>query len=392
MNSFVFSNKVQIVFGTNACNTLGAEVRKCADRVLFVYGTGSIKKNGAYDDTVNSLKASGVEIVEMSGVKPNPTIASVREGVKLCKENRLTGIVAVGGGSVLDAAKIIAAGAEVDFDPWLFLAGGKKAKKALPLFTVLTLAAAGSEMDAGGVITNEDTNEKYAYSAECLYPRISFLDPKYTYSVSPWQTACGVADMMSHLMEQYFGQKETSYLDSRLCEAVLKTAIHYGPLAVANPNDGEARSELMWASTMADNDMVSCGYASSWEVHGLEHPLSGYFDITHGAGLAVLTPVYLQACLNKGDFQVKRIRELMVNLFSIDEKGKDDKEVALEGIKALKDFFMNGLKLPCHLEELGVKKDKFEAMAEQYLGGKKEKGMFNKLTKEDVIRIYTEAF
>jgi alcohol dehydrogenase YqhD (iron-dependent ADH family) len=389
MDSFTYSNPTSILFGKGVVRDLGHEVGKVSDRVLLVYGGSSAKLNGSYADCMNSLIEHHIQVFELPGVQPNPLISKVREGVKICKDNGIGAVIALGGGSVIDCAKVICAGAKYSGDPWDFLCGKDGIETALPLFSVLTLAATGSEMDSGAVITNEVTHEKFDCAANCLFPKVAFEDPTYTFTVNKWQTASGTADIMSHVMEQYFGSTEEAYIQDEIACGIIKTCLKYGPIALNKPDDYEARAQLMWASSLALNGLVCAGHDFPWEVHPLEHPLSGFYNITHGAGLAVLTPAYLRYALNGKT--VKRIAGFFAECFDIDGKDKTAQQVALEGIAELAGFF-TGLGLPASLREFKIGPEKFALMAEQALKGNKSLGEFCPLAKEDIVAIYKAAY
>jgi len=388
MQNFIFQNKTKIIFGKSVVRNLGDEVGKVTRTALLVYGGKSCKLNGSYDQAKMSLSEHGIDIVELSGVKPNPRISSVRRGAQLCKEHNVGAVIALGGGSVIDCAKIIAISAKTELDPWIFLEGKDSAHAGLPLFTILTLAATGSEMNSGAVITNEETNEKFDYGSKYMQPRVSFLDPSYTFSVNKWQTAAGTADIMSHIMEQYFGDVQGSYIQDRLAEGLLKTCIKFGPQAINNPLDYEARANLMWTSSLALNGLLSSGHSFPWIVHPIEHPISGFYDITHGAGLACLTPNYYRYVLDEKN--VRRFATFAQNVFGIKDN-EDEMVVAKEGIDALENFFVS-LGLPKRLRDLGVKDDKFKEMAEQVYTRTQFHGGFAELSINDIVNIYKSSY
>lgn len=291
MNNFIFQNPVKVYFGENQLCHLGEELSKYGKRVLLTYGGGSIKKNGLYDAVVKEITDAGLELFELSGIAPNPRIDSVREGARMCKEHSIDVLLAVGGGSTIDATKWMAAGACVEHDPWDFFSKWVPVEKALPIVTILTLAATGSEMDPGGVISNPETKEKIGRAEEPLFPKASFLDPTVTYSVSKYQTACGAADMMSHIMEVYFNMEPDLYMLDSFMEGMMKTIIKYTPIALREPDNYEARANLMWTSSWAINGFVVGGKRQAWSCHPMEHELSAVYDITHGLGLAILRAI-----------------------------------------------------------------------------------------------------
>lgn len=386
MLNFVFNNPGKIFFGRGQIEVLGEEIKRYASRVLLVYGEGSIKRNGIYDKVTGILKENGIFYAELPGVKPNPRIDSVREGIKRCRENDLELVLAVGGGSVIDCAKVIAAGFYYDGDPWDFFTRQAKVKKALPVASVLTLAATGSEMNGNAVISNDETREKKGLGSNLLIPRFSILDPSYTYTVSPLQTAAGVADIMSHVFEQYFSSNNDAYLQDRLCEGVLKTCIHYAPIACSKLDDYEARANLMWASSIALNGILSTGKLTDWATHMIEHEISALYDIAHGVGLAILTPFWMEYVMEEKNLD--KFVLYAANVWGMVDR--DEKEMAGMAIEKTRGFF-KALGLPSRLSEVGVKEDDLEFMAARSVENGKL-GRFKELDKEDVLNILKMAF
>lgn len=385
MYNFTHDIGTIVHFGKGQIEKLPGAVKQYANKVLLTYGGGSIKKNGIYDAVIKGFKENGIEWVELSGIDPNPRVTSVREGQKICKEQGIEAIVAVGGGSTLDCSKAIACAAFYDGDPWDLWTGKAPIQKALPLLTVLTLSATGSEMDTGGVITNLETNDKLGAGAPILRPKVSILDPTYTYSVSKYQTAAGTADIISHVLEVYFSRVTDAYLQDRFCEALLKTAIHYGRIAMDEPENYEARANLMWTSSLAINDMIANGKACAWSVHPMEHELSAFFDITHGVGLAILTPAWMEHILS--DATVDKFVEYAKNVFDIPVEGRDKFEVAKEAIAATKKVFTD-MDIPTRLSEVGIKEDTLETMANKL----NIPDAYVPLTSKDVLEIYKACF
>lgn len=383
MNNFTFANPVAIHFGKGQIEKLSGILKEYGNKVLLVYGGGSIKKNGLYDAVMKELE--GFEVTELSGVNPNPRIESVREGVKLCREHNIDVILAVGGGSTIDCSKAIAGATFYDGDAWDIVKNASLITKALPIVDVLTIAATGSEMNSSGVITNFETNEKLGFGNALLYPKASILDPEYTYSVPKHQTAAGVADIMSHTFEQYFNATEGGFFPRELCHSVLKTCIKYGPIAYNDPTNYEARANLMWAATIGLNGLIGCGIGKSWSCHPMEHALSAYFDVTHGTGLAVLTPSWMRYILNEET--VVRFVDYGVGVWGIDPN-KDKFEIAKEAIDKTADFFFNTMEIPSTLHEIGIT-SKFDEMAQEAVDSKggKIKG-YKPLEKEDVLNIF----
>lgn len=385
MNNFVYDIPVKVYFGENQLGHLGEELRKYGRRVLLTYGGGSIKRIGLYDRVVEELRKADMEVFELSGIEPNPRIESVREGAQMCKEHNIDVLLAVGGGSTIDATKFMAAGACVEHDPWEFFgAGAKPIERALPIVTILTLSATGSEMDAGGVISNLATQDKLGRMAPAMLPKVSFLDPTLTYSVSAYQTACGAADIMSHIMEVYFNMNKDLFMLDCVMEGLLKTVVKFAPVAVAEPDNYEARANLMWASSWAINGFVNGGKKKAWSCHPMEHELSAVYDITHGLGLAILTPRWMEYCLDESN--VERYVSFGVNVFGIDST-LEPMAIARESIKRLADFFFNTLGLQSNFTDVGIKREDFASMARKACRYGDIKG-FKTLTPEDVERIY----
>lgn len=385
MQNFIYNIPTKIYFGKGQIASLGCAIKEISDKVLLVYGGGSIKKNGLYDKVCEQLKHSGIDFRELSGVEPNPRIESVRKGVEICREAGLTAVLAVGGGSTIDCAKIIASGVCYDGDPWDQVIDSSKITKALPVAAVLTLAATGSEMDGFAVISDLQKNEKWGTGNELTKPVFSIMDPEYTFSVPARQTAAGTADIMSHTFENYFTVEKGAYLQSRFCEGILKTCIRYAPEALKDPESYEARANLMWASSMAINGICSYGENTAWAVHPMEHELSAFYDITHGVGLAILTPYWMEYVLN--DDTIWRFVEYGKNVWGITEGS--DKEIASEAIEKTKEFFAS-LGLPSRLSEIGINDEHFDIMAEKAANCGLQYG-FIPLYKEDVKKILISA-
>lgn len=351
-----------------------------------MYGGGSIKKNGIYDTAMQLLKDAALKVFELSGVEPNPRIETVRKGVAICKEEGIDMVLAIGGGSTIDCSKVIAAGAKYDGDAWDLVLDATKIKAALPIFDVLTLSATGTEMDPFAVISDLTKNEKWGTGSPYMVPTMSILNPEYTYSVSKKQTAAGTADMMSHTMENYFSM-ENADCQKFMAEGLLRTMIKNGPVALAEPDNYEARANLMWAGTHAINGVVGDGCSPAWCVHPMEHELSAFYDITHGEGLAILTPAWMEHILN--DATLPMFVEFAKNVWGL--SGEDEYALAHAGIDALKTFFFETMGLPKNLRAVGITDDKnFDVMAQKACDG--SKGSFVPLSKEDIVEIYKAAF
>ena len=383
MKDFTFFAPTRILFGKGKIAGLPAQIKKIADKVLLVYGGGSVKRSGIYGTFTALLKKEGIAWEELSGVEPNPKIESVIAGAELCKKHKLKAVVALGGGSVIDCCKGIAAGVYHKGDMWEMV-DKNKVERALPLFTVLTMAATGSEMNGNAVISNMTLNEKKAIKSELLKPVASVLDPTYTYTVPRFQTASGVADIMSHIIECYFSTVHCAAVQDGISEALLKVCIEYGKAAVVTPTDYTARANLMWASSLAINGLTSCGTGNAWSCHAIEHQLSAYYDITHGAGLAVVTPAWFEHILSEKTLD--KFVSYGRNVWGI--KGGKPFAVAKEAIAKTREFF-SSLGLPETLRGLGI--DSSELFHEMAAKAVKEDlaNAYVPLTEDDVVAIYS---
>ena len=382
MNSFNFCVPTDIRFGEGQVECLSTELAKYGKRVLLVYGGGSIKKTGLYDTIYRVLE--GYEIFELSGIEPNPKLSSVEKGAEVCKKEKIDVILAVGGGSTIDASKHIACSACYEGDPWDLVIDRSKVKKALPIAVVLTISATGSEMNSGAVITNEITQEKLEINTPLLYPRISICDPTYLYTLPEKQTAAGAVDTLSHVMEQYFQPNDGAFITDVLSEGVMKTVVKYALVALCEPENYEARSNLMWASTVGLNHLLTVGKGGAWSVHPIEHVVSAYYDLTHGAGLAILTPAWMRYVLSESN--KKRFARFAREVFAINEP--DDFMAAEMGIAKVEDFFAS-LKMPSKLSQVGIDDSQFDKMAEEAV---RTSGIsaraYVKLDKNDVLNIF----
>lgn len=358
MKDFNFCMPTNVLFGKGQISNLPAAIKQFGKRVLLIYGGSSIKRIGVYDKVKFLLQ--DCEILELGGIEPNPRIEKVREGVKLARENKVDVILAAGGGSVIDTAKAIAAAFYYEGDAWEMIASRSEITKTLPVVTILTTAATGSEANFGAVISNEETNEKLGINSTALFPKVSILDPTYTFTVPAKQTAAGSIDIFSHFMEQYFVPSST-YMSDLLVEGVMKTVVKYAPIVLSNPDDYEARSQLMWASSIADNGTLCNGnQLVAFSVHGIEHELSAFYDITHGIGLAIVTPHWMEYVLSEKT--APRFAHFGKEIFNV--KGKDDMESAKLTIRALYKYF-ESLGVPMNFKDVGINADHFDEMAEQ---------------------------
>ena len=382
MQNFEYCTPTRLIFGQGVIARLPEELGRIGKKVLLTYGGGSIKKIGLYQKVLELLQ--GFEITELPGIQPNPRYdPSVLDGVRLCKEHGIEVILSVGGGSVLDCSKAIAAGACYEGDPWDLISYKVKASKALPIVDILTLAATGSEYDCGGVISRTETNDKIGYIDPLLFPVCSFLDPTYTFTVTPKQTAAGIADAMNHILEQYFCEDATLMNDG-FCEAGLKSLMVNGKACLKNPEDYTARAEMMFVCTLACNNIMSLGNsASGWPMHGIEHALSGYYDITHGEGLAIITPRWMQHILSERT--LPRFVKYGVNVFGINP-ALPEMEIAQRAIAATYAFFEE-IGIPMHLREVGIGPERIGEMAHHIAVNEGLEHAYVPLTEKDITEI-----
>jgi hypothetical protein len=388
MNNFFFHNPTKILFGKGVLEKLASELKTYGTRILIVYGGGSIKKTGLYDKIINDLSKQNIEIFELSGVKSNPVVSLVRKGISLVRNNGIQVILAVGGGSVMDTSKAVAAGAMVDHDVWDFFSRKEKIEKALPLVMVPTRPASASEMNGGAVITNDETNQKLGAGGGALYSKVSLLDPELTFSVSTNITACAAADTISHIFEPYFnGANKNTKISDSLAEAVIKIVIETTPKALMNQNDYNARGDLMWAATIAHNGMLSFGTNPVWYyLHAIEHPLSALYDVPHAAGISIIIVGWTKYT---AEHTPSKLAQLGRNIFNFEGDGK---ETALQTANKFEEW-LKSIKCPTTLKEVGITEDKFEAIANNALLNVanllKNKNKEN--LKHTVERFYSEA-
>lgn len=361
IGDFMYGTPTTLLFGKGVIKHLPEVMAKYGKNVLLTYGGGSVKKLGIYDEVYKLLK--DFHIVELSGIEPNPKYdPSVITGAKLCKENAIDVILSVGGGSVLDCSKAIAACAKYHGEGWDLISGKVKAKAALPIVDIITLAATGSEYDCGCVISNTAINDKRGYQDELLFPAFSFMDPEYTFSVSPWHTACGTADAINHVLEQFFSAPSSLFNDGIMISAI-RSLMTNVKIALAEPTNYAARSELMYVCSWGCNGILSNGAGySGWPMHSIEHALSAYFDITHGAGLAIITPRWMEEILSEKTLE--RFVTLGKGLFGFEAASEE--AMARKVIRAFYEFFEE-IGIPMHLGTLGVKAEKIEEMADHIL-------------------------
>jgi alcohol dehydrogenase YqhD (iron-dependent ADH family) len=382
MQSFTFWNPTKLIFGKDQLDQLKTEVPKYGKKVLLVYGGGSIKRSGLYDKVMAQLNEIDVQIFELAGVEPNPRIATARKGVEICKNEGIDFILAVGGGSVIDCTKLIAAGALYDGDAWDLVIRKAFASEALPFGTVLTLAATGSEMNSGSVITNWETNEKYGWGSAATFPKFSILDPVNTFTVPKDHTIYGMVDMMTHVFEQYFHQVENTALQDRMCEGVLTTVIETAPKLINDLENYAYRETILYNGTIALNGMLQMGYRGDWASHNIEHAVSAVYDIPHAGGLAILFPNWAKHNLKENP---ARFKQLAVRVFGVDPTGKTDEEAGLEGIEKLREFW-SSLGAPTRLADYNIDDSKLDVIADKAMVNG-EFGNFKKLNREDTLAI-----
>jgi alcohol dehydrogenase len=380
MNNFIFHNPTQLIFGRGQIQKLEEKIDQLGQKILVVYGGGSIKKTGLYDKVVTVLKSKGAAISELPGIEPNPRLTTVNKGINICKQKEIDWILAIGGGSVIDASKAIAIGAKYEGDVWDFYNQKAFPTAALPLGTILTLAATGSEMNPMSVVTNWETQQKHG--GYTTYPTFSILDPENTFSVPKEQTIYGSCDIMSHVFEQYFSHTDNIPLQTRFAESIMKTVIENVELAITNPHDYDARANLLMCGTFALNGVLSAGVVTDWATHSIEHAVSAVYDIPHGGGLAILFPNWMKYVYKE---DVERFARFATEVWGIDTEGKSNDAIALEGIEAVRSFF-NKIGAPSRLADYNITDEKLDVMAEKAVPFGPI-GNFKKLNKDDVYQI-----
>lgn len=381
MENFIFRAPTHMYFGKGQIKHLPEILKEYGKNVLLTYGGGSIKKNGIYDKVLEVL--SDFNIIEFSGIEPNPRIGTVRRGAEICRQNKIDVILAVGGGSTIDCSKVIGAATFYEGDAWDLVKDSSKIGKVLPIVTILTISATGSEMNKGAVISNPETNEKLGTSSVNMYPKASILDPEYTYTLPAIQTSAGTADIMSHVIENYFKKTEGAFLQDKISEGILKTCIKYCPIALKEPKNYEARSNLMWASSLALNGLCGSGKEGSWSCHPIEHELSAFYDITHGVGLAIITPRWMRYILS--DKTVDKFACYAINVWEF-ENEEDKFALAKKGIDATEKFFKD-CGIPMNLGKLGIDDLLLEKMSNAAVAHRDLKNAYVPLDAKDVYNI-----
>ena len=386
MENFTYAISTRVYFGRDTLHNLEFEIPKRASRILFVYGSGSIKRLGVYEEITAILKTHHIQYQELSGVQPNPRLDTVKEGIRLCRDHDLRFVLAAGGGSVIDSVKAIAAGVPYKGDPWDFFTGNAQVHNTLPIGTVLTVAGTGSEMNGNAVITNTTSQQKLAVRSDLLRPQFSILDPSFTFTVPREQTAAGVVDIFSHILEQYFSPTPDTYVQDRISESLLYTCMKYGPIALREPNNYNARAQLMWTSSLALNGLLTYGKITDWATHAIEHKVSAVTDVTHGIGLAILTPAWMEY-VSKDD-PAGRFIDYAQHIWGID--GRKKEAVVKKGIEKTKAFFAS-LGMPSRLKDVGVQESQLRDMAASIVASG-DVGKFRRLNEDNVYTILKNAY
>lgn len=383
MQNFNFKSETRIIFGKDKENELASYVKSYGKKVLVHFGGTSLKKLGVIDRVTKSLDESAIEYVILEGVVPNPRLSVIHEGVKICKEENIDFILAIGGGSAIDSAKAIALGAKYDGDVWDFFTGAAEPIEAISVGTILTIPGAGSEMSQSSIVTNEDGDLKCGVDAECIVPVFSILNPEMCYTLPPYLLACGLADIMSHQFERYFTTTKDIILSDYLLEGAMKALVEIGPKLMKDPTNYNLCAEFMWLATVSHNGVLDVGRSSDWGSHRIEHEISALYDITHGAGMAIVFPAWMKYVKNEN---IDRFVQFASRVFGINDASLTKDQLATKGIEALENFFRSlGLKLT--LSEAGVPTDKFEEMAKKAVGSNVTIGRFKEMTVNDVVEI-----
>jgi len=388
MQNFQICTPTNLVFGKGTQHQIGELIKPYAKKVLLHYGGGTVKKIGLYDDVTKSLTNAGIKYVELGGVVPNPRLSLVNEGIALCKKENVDFILAIGGGSAIDSSKAIAVGVCYDGDVWDKFEGKSPIDKALPVATILTIPAAGSEMSSSAVVSNEEKGRKNGINSDLIRPVVSIVNPEYFMSLPNNQIGYGVADILSHILERYFTHTLNCDITDGLCESILKTVMKNALLVIENPQNYEAWAEVGLGGILAHNNWLGIGRAQDWATHNMEHELSAYNDVAHGAGLAVLTPAWMKYVYKDN---LEMFVQFAVNVMGVEGSYRQPEAIVEEGIKRLEEFFEK-MGLPATLTELGIGIDAFEEMAKKatgaYFGDEKGIGNFKRLTWQDVVNIF----
>ena len=387
MTNFDYTHPTRVVFGKGTIPQAGSLIKEYGgSKVLLHYGGGSIKKNGIYDTVVKSLKQAGLDVTELGGVQPNPRLSLVREGIKICREKKIDFILAVGGGSSIDSSKAIGVGVPYDGDVWDFFMEKAEPKKSLPVASVLTIPAAGSETSWSCVVTNEGEALKRFLDFQVIYPVFTIMDPETMYTLPAYQVGCGITDMFLHVFERYFCAEKNVDLTDRLCEAIMKTILNNAQRLMKDPKDYAACAEIMWCGSLAHNNLIGQGRGGDFGCHMIEHELSGFNDVAHGAGLAVIAPNWMKFAYKH---DLPRFVQFAVRVFNIEENFHNPEETALRGIKALREFF-SSVGMPVTLKDIGIEEKDFAAIAKKtkkHDAAKGTTGFFRPMNAADVEEV-----
>lgn len=390
MKSFVYDIGTKVYFGPEGIDFLGKEITNYGKKVFMIYTSKNVvNRIGIRDIVIAESKKYGFEVVEFSKVTPNPRHSDVQEGIDICKKEKCDVILAIGGGSTMDSAKAIASGYYIDAPIWDVVKGKYQVDKSLPIITIPTIAATGSEMNIGAVISNIETNEKLSLRKPTQRPKVSFLNPEYTMSVNKYQTACGIVDILCHTIETYFTQDDCMFMLDTFMEGLIQTVMKYGEIAYEDPTNYEARANLMWAASWAINDFIRNDKDNTWTMHPIEHEISAFYDITHGLGLAIIMPRYLKFIIDEKS--LPRFRRLAVNGLGLDSKLTDMKLAEL-AIEKLEDFMYNTLQLQSNLSQLKINNEHFYTMAKRLAtnDGYFTSG-YRKMSINDIVAILTNC-
>ena len=388
MIDFVFQNPAKMIFGRNALDHLGEEAAKYGKRALLVYGGGSVKRIGLFDRVMEILHGVGIQVWELAGIVPNPRLSRVREGIAICRKEGIGLVLALGGGSAIDTAKGIVNGVPDQGDAWDFYIGKRTPQQAIPLGVILTLPASGSEMSYSSVITNEDGMLKRGYNSLTNVPTFSILNPEWSFTLPPYQTACGCVDIISHMMERYFTLVDHVELTDRLIAAGIRTVLHNAPIVMAEPENYDARAEIMWTGALAHNTFLQTGRVGDWGSHKLEHELSAEYDIAHGAGLAIILPAWMRYAAQKAP---KKLAQFATDVFDVPACLGNEQQVALEGVERLVAFFRS-LNMPTNLREADITNCDYAALATRALpDAEATTGEYIRMRREDMVAIYRLA-
>lgn len=386
MRTFEFYNPTRIIFGKDVCENVGEELKKYASTILLVYGRESAKANGVYQLVKKVLLKAELSVYELAGVQANPRLSFVKKGIEIAKKEQIEMILAIGGGSVIDTAKAIAAGMYYDGDVWDFFSQKQKITKAAPVGVILTIPAAGSESSNGTVITKEENYCKCGVSSDWLYPKFAMLDPQLCFTLPDYQICAGGVDIMAHIMERYFVPDDYHDFSDRMCESAMVSLIHHLPKVLKNPSDYESWAEIMWIGNVAHNTLLGKGKSEDWASHNIEHPLSAYYDIAHGAGLAVIFPAWMKYVWRENP---KMMIQYAKKVWNVETIGKEEEEIVMEAIAKTEEFY-HSIGLATKLSQLGIDDSKFETMAHKVVE-EGPVGSFRQLYFEDVVNIYKLA-